>query len=486
MIRTPSQSVAAALHNYRQAIELLYSLVTDPTGDRVFQHKSDPTVKREHGERLARTTDFLDFAGNPQNRYKTVHIAGTSGKGSVAAMVAALLTQRGLQTGLHISPYLQIPNEKLIVNGQMASPSNFAQSVRQLMQLRAEWVQANRAFNDLRYGEAWVALTYLWFAWQQVDWAVMETGLGGRYDPTNVVNSELAMITNVNFDHLKSLGPALLDIAHHKAGIIKPGGLAITSETNPEVIDLFKREAAQKQAKLYILGRDFDYTTPAEDQRGVIINVSGPFNTYQDVRVSLPGRFQACNAALAIAGLDVLVGHGKLASLSQPVGEALSTLKFPGRMEIVQESPRVILDGAHNLHKIEALVQSLQTTYPTQKITAIVGMMRVKNAEGIILQLASLVSRFIFTAPVVFGKRSFPPNELAAIARKIAPHVEAHIAESVKNSVEYALTILPPDELLLVTGSIYLAGEARDHWFPRDELLKQLATSELQGSKATG
>lgn len=459
---------------YYRAIDALYSLITDPTGDRVFQDKSDRLVQQEHGERLARTADFLDFAGNPQQQYRTVHIAGTSGKGSVAAITAAILRRIGLRTGLHVSPYLQLPVEKLVVNGQMASPGDFAESVQQLMQLRAEWVGANRAFNDLRYGEAWVALTYLWLARQRVAWAVVETGLGGRFDPTNVITPELALITNVNFDHIKSLGPGLLDIAHHKAGIIKPGKPVVTTETNPEVIALFEREAAQQGSRLYVLGRDFDCSVVTQDRDGLTVEVQGPFNRYPDLRLNLPGGFQARNVALAVAGLDVLSGTGAFSMLPAEVAEAVAGVKFSGRMEMVQAAPPVILDGAHNPHKIEALANSIRAAYPQQRITAIVGMMRVKDADGIIAHLAPLVSRFIVTAPVVFGKRSFPPAELAALIRSVAPMVEVQVVESVKTSVEYALTTLPPEELLLVTGSIYLVGEARDHWFPRGELLAQL------------
>ncbi len=478
MTQAPTADLPATLHAYQQAIEALYSLVTDPSGDRVFDDKSDRLVQHEHNERLARTADFLDFAGNPQRQYRTVHIAGTSGKGSVAAITAAILGRTGLRTGLHVSPYLQLPTEKLVVNGQMASPGDFAGSVRRLMQLRAEWVQANRAFNDLRYGEAWVALTYLWLAWQRVQWAVIETGLGGRFDPTNVVTPELSLITNVNFDHLKSLGPGLLSIAHHKAGIIKPGKPAVTTETNPEVIALFEQEAARQGSRLYALGRDFDCTVTAQDSNGITVDVQGPFNRYPNLRLNLPGAFQARNVALAVAGLDVLAGSGALALPPAPVAEAVAGVKFSGRMELVQDSPRVILDGAHNPHKIEALTRSIRAAYPQQRITAIVGMMRVKDAGGIIAHLAPLVSRFIVTAPVVFGKRSFPPDELAAIVRAAAPTAKVQVVESVKNSVEYALTTLPPEEMLLITGSIYLVGEARDHWFPRDKLLEQLELNQ--------
>jgi dihydrofolate synthase/folylpolyglutamate synthase len=385
----------AILADYYQQIDALYSFITDPKGDRVFQEKSNVTRQREHGERLARTTDFLDFAGNPQDQYHTIHVAGTSGKGSVSAMFAAILTGAGQRTGFHISPYLQICNEKLILNGQMVSPQNFAQSVRRFMQIHADWVEADRAFNDLRYGEAWVSLTYLWFAWQQAEWVVMETGLGGRFDPTNLITPMLSVITNVNYDHLKSLGPDLLDIAYHKAGIIKPGRPVITAETNQDVLTVFQREADQKNAPLYRLGQDFDYSVESSSDHGAVISVAGPFRSYHSLTLPVPGAFQMSNAALVVASLDLLLERGELIFSGDPdqtMKAALANFAFPGRMEIIQQSPVVILDGAHNPHKVQALVKSVRGVYYKRKITAIVGMMQVKDAQSVIGLLAPLVS----------------------------------------------------------------------------------------------
>jgi dihydrofolate synthase/folylpolyglutamate synthase len=336
-------------------------------------------------------------------------------------------------------------------------------------------MQADRAFNDLRYGEAWVSLTYLWFAWQEVQWLVMEAGLGGRFDPTNAIDPELAVITNVNFDHLKSLGPDLLDIAYHKAGIIKPGRPVITAEQDPSVVSLFRQEAEKNGSQLYALKRDFDLTTEYVDRRGAVITVYGPARIYRDIHLPVPGAFQVTNAALAVAGLDILAATNKITLTEDTVRGALAGFRFGGRMEIVQERPLTILDGAHNPHKIESLVASLKAAYPAKRITAIVGMMRVKDARAVIQTLAPIVARFIFAAPVVYGKRSFPPDELADIAAQVAPYVETHVVERVQDSVEYALHIVNPDDLLLVTGSIYLVGEARDHWFPAETILTQLA-----------
>jgi dihydrofolate synthase/folylpolyglutamate synthase len=462
------------LDDYYQQIGWLYALVTDPTGDRIFKDKSPAVQKQEQGERLARTADFLDFAGNPQSHYPSIHVAGTSGKGSVVTMMAEMLTAAGYRTGRHISPYLQLCNEKLVVDGRMVSPSGFTRAVRRLARIHTDWVRARRPFNDLRYGEAWVALTYLWFAWQRVDWAVMETGLGGRFDPSNVLPASLAVLTNVNYDHLKSLGPELTRIAWHKAGIIKAGSPAVTAESNPAVLDIFQAEADRRQSPLYRLGRDFDYTVEQRSQQRAVVSVRGPFGYYPHLELAAPGRFQLDNAALAVAGLDVLAAQGKINLTPDVVRETLARYSFSGRVEIVQQQPLVILDGAHNPHKIGALVEGIQAGYPAKKITVLLGMMRVKDAHKMVQALLPLASRFIVSAPRVFGKISFDPTELADIIRHYAPEVEVHVQPTVRQAVEFGLHLLHDDELLLVAGSIYLAGEARDYWFPPAELLKNL------------
>jgi dihydrofolate synthase/folylpolyglutamate synthase len=465
------------LADYQRQFEWLLGFITDPSGERhLKQEKSPETRLREFREQLARTADFLDFAGNPQSQYPSIHVAGTSGKGSVVAMLAAMLSAGGLRTGFHISPYLQICNEKLIVDGRMIAPSAFVALIEEFKQVHAGWLAADRAFNDLRYGEAWVSLTYLWLAREQVDWAVIETGLGGRYDPTNVVPSELAAITNINFDHEKSLGPDLQSIARHKAGIIKPGGLVVTSETNPTVLPIIEAEAAEKEASLYRLGQEFSFS-----MQGDKLSVQAPFTRYDGLRVAVPGRFQYVNAALAVAGLDVLAGHKKLHLSPEAVQSGLETLQFPGRLEIIQQKPTVILDGAHNPHKMAALISSVRDLYPQQRITVLFGMIRIKNAPGVIAALAPFVNRFVVAAPNVFGKPSLPPDELANIIAGIAPAADVVTVANAKAGIELALRRLDANELLLVTGSLYLVGEAREYWLPQQEMLRQLERSASTG-----
>ena len=239
------------INDYNQARKWLMSLITDPEGQRYFEEKSAEVRLAEFKEQIDRTGKFLAFTGNPQAAFNSVHIAGTSGKGSVVNMIAAILRAGGLKTGYHVSPYLQVCNEKLIVDDQMISPSEFITLVGDLNRDYTKWIASDGKYTSLKYGEAWVALTYLWMAKCGVDWAVIETGLGGRYDPTNVLPSNLAVITNVDYDHVEVIGPSLEQIAHHKAGIIKPGKPVVTSETKPEVLAVIQREVEEKNAHLF-------------------------------------------------------------------------------------------------------------------------------------------------------------------------------------------------------------------------------------------
>lgn len=465
------------LADFNRQVKWLYTLISDPTGSRYFENKDQQTRLREFQEQLFRITDFLEFANNPHQRFYSVHVTGTSGKGSVAAMAAAILSQCQLRTGFHGSPYLQVVNEKLIIDGEMITPSEFIGLVGQFKTVCDAWAAATGG-PYLLYTEAWMALACLWLAQRKVDWAVIETSLGGRFDSTNVLPSKLAIITNVGYDHVESLGPDLLDIAYHKAGIIKENGIVVTAATTESVLQVIQEEANQKNARLYRLGPDFDYTIQKMNSNGPLISVQTPFRYYRDVNIAMRGTFQVTNAALAITAMDILAEENLVPLSEEAVRTALARLTFPGRMEIIQSRPLVILDGAHNLHKMQALVDSIRIIYPDKQITVIVGMLMTKDTQALIKSLLPVVSRFVVTKPNVFGKPALPPAALGAIIKDMAPTTEIHVVESVQDSIDLALRNLNQDELLLITGSLYLVGEARDYWLPREQLLKNIETQK--------
>src|SRR3972149_4177393 len=216
---------------FKRQVHWLETLIADPAGIRYLQTESSEARRQELQAQLARAADFLDFVGNPQSKYPSVHVAVTSGKGSVVTLLAALLTHCRLHTGSHVSPYLQVSNEKLQTDGKLIGLAEFIALVERFKQLHTDWSNAGRPFKALRYNEAWTALAFLWFAQREVDGAVVETGVGGRFDPTNTLPACLAVITNVDFDHTEVLGQTLPEIAYHKAGIIKSQQAALTPAT---------------------------------------------------------------------------------------------------------------------------------------------------------------------------------------------------------------------------------------------------------------
>lgn len=462
------------LAHYNRARQWLFSLITDLTGSRYHQDKSKDLRLQEFHEQIERTEDFLGFTGNPEGQFNSIHIAGTSGKGSVVNMIAAILSAGGLKTGFHVSPYLQVCNEKLIVDGRMISPSEFVTLVKDFRETYKQWVKSGGKFSSLKYGEAWVALTYFWMAQMQIDWGVIETGLGGRYDPTNVLPAKMAVITNVDYDHVVTLGGVLKEIAKHKAGIIKPGGIAVTSERKPEVLSIIRKEGEEKQAKLYCLGEDFDFTVEKEDDRGSVISVQTSDRAYNEVRISMGGNFQPVNAALSIASVDILAEEYNLPITEKAVHDGLDGLVYPGRMEIVQEKPLVLLDGAHNRHKMQGLVDSLQALYPQKSILAIIGMISTKDFQGMVDALSPIVSQWIVTQPHVLGKPSIPPNEIVEYLENEMDQAEVNKFDQVQEALDFAFSQAGEDDIVMVTGSLYLVGEARERWFPTREILMGL------------
>jgi dihydrofolate synthase/folylpolyglutamate synthase len=471
------QEIQNAIQAFRAAERWLFTLITDPKGERYFQDKSDEVRQQEFKEQIDRMVSFMDFCGHPENAFSSIHVAGTSGKGSVVNFLASILAAGGYKTGYHVSPYLQVCNEKLIVDRRMIRPSEFAGLVGNLRESYQAWVKENDRFEALKYGEAWVALTYLWLAHQQVEWGVIETGLGGRYDPTNILQPRLAVITNVNFDHVEVLGETLEEIAWHKAGIIKPGGLAITAERGTEALAVIEAEAEAKGARLYRLGMEWDYQVDGEN----ILTVQGVHNQYPKMEIAARGVFQLENAALAVAGLDLLVGAGELELGIDAVRNGLRA-DVPGRFEIIQRQPTVILDGAHNQHKARALADSLSAAYPGKKFTIVIGTLSIKDFSGIIRALAPLTGQWIVTQPKVFGKPAAPPEKLVETIRSLSPHAEISVIEQVADAIQLGLDQTSQDDLVVVTGSLYLLGEARGYWRSVDQILADLerdGTSDL-------
>ena len=286
----------SALAKYHWASRYISELIQGPPSPR--PSASPEEIRARALARLDRLRQFLAFVGNPQQQYRSVHVGGTSGKGSTSALIASLLHAGGFHVGLHVSPYLQVETEKLQIDGRLLPAERFAEHVGALDGEIKRWVAQGGP--PLTYGEFWVALTFFSFAREALDWAVIEVGAGGRFDLTNVLLSDVAVITSIGLDHMRSLGGTIPEIAWHKAGIIKPGRPAVTTVTKPDALEVIAREATETGSKLtHVLeGREFDVLSTGADGTRVLDRESGV--TFATV---LPGHFQGANVAAAVAAI---------------------------------------------------------------------------------------------------------------------------------------------------------------------------------------
>jgi len=464
------ESFQPILTNYNTQLGWLNSLITDPTGLRYLRPKPKEERLRDFEASRDRITAFLAFLGDPQNKYPSVHIAGTGGKGSVTVIIGKILQRAGFKTGVHTSPYLQAPIEKWAIDGKMVSPSIFASSIETLQPFYDSFVTSHP---DKRpnYGETQAALTHRLFADRSVDFAVIETGMGGRYDPTNVLNPEIAVITNVDYDHVDQIGPTLTDIAAHKAGIIKPGKPVVTAAIQDEVLDVIGKEAQEKKAPLFTLGKDFSFQIKSYDQNGIVVEIKTPFGTYRNIRIPLVGLFQAQNAALAVAACDALAQQKGFRLDEKMINDSLANLQFPGRMEKIQTNPTVILDGAHNPQKMRALAETMEKLYPDKSYYLIVGMLATKDAKQSLAHLLPQAKKVIATKPHLIGKPSTSSQQIAQIVKEGKPEIEVDQYDTALEAVQQVIEEAASDDIILITGSLYMLGEARIYWYPTDQIL---------------
>lgn len=412
--------------------------------------------------RLTRLRAFLAFLGNPQRTYRTIHITGTSGKGSTTTLAASILSAAGYRVGTHVSPYLQVATEKLQIDGRLIEPDRYERLVDDMRRSVEEWVASGRERPN--YGEFWVAMTLRYFAEERVDVALIEVGAGGRFDVTNVIEPDVVAITSVGLDHTVTLGSTLPEIAWHKAGIIKPGTIAVTAVTDPESLSVIEHESRETGAELVVIREGEQYRDVVTDAVGTSF-VDG--KTGGRLRVLLPGTFQAANAAVAVEVARRFT-HDHLSIETLRTG--LVAARFPGRMELVQDHPRVLLDGAHNPEKVASLARNLERLYPDSRIVLVFGALESKSYGEMIATLAPLASLVVATMPRVLAK---PSTDAAAIAAEIPEGIEVIVEPSPERAVELAIERAGSNDLVVVTGSLYLVGNVRELWYPTSDILRQ-------------
>jgi len=394
--------------------------------------------------------------GDPQHSAPVVHITGTNGKGSTAQMITRILMAAGLRVGTYTSPHLERINERIQIDGEPISDRAFGEHVGAIADI--EGVAGVRpGFFDIC-----TAAAFRWFADEVVDAMVIEVGLLGRWDATNVVNSAVAVITNIGLDHTEFAGPTKQHIAREKAGIIKPGSLVVTGETDPELIEIF---AAEGGTELLARGVDFEILANDLAVGGRMVDLRTPMATYRDVFVPLHGRHQGENLAVAVCAAEALFAQ---AVSSEVLEEAMAMVAMPGRFEVMSHQPLVIIDGAHNPAGADVCASVFFGDFdPAGRRLLVVGCLNGRDPDELLAALrADEFDRVaVCTAPSPRGR---PAAELMAAARRIGCDADQVSAvESVADAIDSLLGDAGPDDALLVTGSLYVVGAARSHLHQR-------------------
>jgi dihydrofolate synthase / folylpolyglutamate synthase len=404
---------------------------------------------------LARMNRILSALGNPHKAYRTVHIAGTKGKGSTAAMLMEMLRAGDHKVGLYTSPHVLDVRERIMVNGRKISEAEFAKGVAAVAKVIKKAKVANPT-----YFEVMTASAFRYFAEQGVDLAVIEVGMGGRLDSTNVIHPEVVGITSISLDHMAQLGHNLESIAREKAGVIKKG-VPVISAPQPEKVRKVLIEAAEAAGSpIRFTDENTEYSYRFEFSRAVgrhaRICFTTPNSRYEHVHVPLPGEHQAINCGLALGMLDVLKEKGFTVDDEKAI-LGLANVDLPARMQVISENPRILVDGAHNAASIDALMRAIGQNVTYDSMVVIFGCHKDKDISGMIRRLQVGADKVIFTS--TGSPRSADPAELAASYIENSGKM-AQVAPTLDDAVRIALRAVGRDDLICVTGSFYLAADA--------------------------
>ena len=418
--------------SYREAVRYLYSL-------------------QKYGIKfgLSKTSNLLKVFGNPHKGQKYVHFAGTNGKGSVAAFVASILKETGLKVGLYSSPHLVRFTERFRINNKEIAHEKAAALIEEL---RDAFVPKEPP----TFFEATTAMALVYFARENTDIAIMEAGMGGRLDATNVITPLVSVITNISMEHQFFLGSRLLDIAGEKAGIIKKNIDVVTGATQPAVINLFKSIAKKKSAPLWRVGKEVRYRT-----LGDRFHYYGLKHRFNNLHLGLRGKFQFRNAALALTVVELLEEKGFRIS-SEDMREGLSNTAWPGRMQIVTRNPTIMLDGAHNPAATRALAKSIKAGFKYKRLILVIGVMEDKDIGQLLRGIMPISDYVIYTRPVY--SRAANPDVLMDEATSLQkPGEVIHI---LTRAVDRARQIANPKDLIVICGSLFTVGEAMRYLIP--------------------
>jgi dihydrofolate synthase / folylpolyglutamate synthase len=452
--------------NYAEALAYIYGLSDFERGGK---------FRDDRDQHLLREGRLLETLGNPHHTYSCTLIAGTKGKGSTAACIESVLRATGLRTGLYTQPDLHTFRERMRVRGRLISEEEVARLLPEV-QTAVEGIEREEIFNPFIPYEVATGLALLYFQRQSVQHAVLEVGIGGRLDATNVVQPLVSVIASISYDHMQILGHTLAEIATEKAGIIKPGGIVVTSAQAPEALLAIYRIAQERQARLVRIGSAAGDPAQAEVEAGRLpalsyryqaetqsaerqtFRVFTPQGEYQGLEIPLAGTHQLENATLALATLEILRASGRPECLwdEASLRQGLRDVRWSGRLEIIGRDPVMVVDGAHNTDSIQKLIQALGDLFTYQHLLVVLGINADKDLSGMIQSLAGIDSVILTHA---MNPRSATLEQMQELFARYAPQVQIYTASESRGAMELARSLATSEDLICATGSLYLAAE---------------------------
>jgi dihydrofolate synthase/folylpolyglutamate synthase len=410
--------------------------------------------------RLTVMEQLLARMGSPHKRLRVVHVGGTNGKGSTVAMISSILEAAGYKVGMFTKPHLTNFTERISINGVQISEAKVIAMINGMLPA-IEAVAAS--YQHPTFFEITAALMFKYFADENVDFAVVEVGMGGRLDATNVADALVSVITNISFEHTKILGDTIEQIAAEKAGILKEGGILVTASDDERALSVFRDVCAAKHARMFVAGKDIVFEKTKSGMDGQTFNMRVSYGrSFEALHVPLLGEYQITNAAAAIGAIETLKLHG-IEIPESAIREGLAKVKWPGRLEIMQTKPYVVIDGAKDVLATQTLAAEVPKIFKYKKLVLVVSISRDKKMDEMMRDLLPIADYVVATRHKVKG-RAIEPAELAKAAE--AAGKPSTVVDDSKEAVREAIEIAGGNGLVLVTGSIFVVGEARELWHP--------------------
>ena len=403
---------------------------------------------------------LLFLLGDPHKKIKIIHVAGTNGKGSTASFISSILQSDGYKVGLYTSPHLVDFTERININNKQINRKKVSELLERIKPF-IEKVAQTPSYGHPTFFEVITSLAFLYFFEEQVDFLVLEVGLGGRLDATNVCEPLISVITHIDYDHMDKLGNSLEEITREKGGIIKPERTVISSKQYREAQNEIKRIADEKNSLIYSSGKEINYEIVKSDIKGVVFDLEGIYHNFKNLHTPLLGRHQADNATTAIAAVEALKISG--IDISQKAIRAgLEKVKWTGRLEVIQNNPTLLLDGAHNPNGVKIMLQALEEIFSYQRLILVLGIFTDKDYKKMIQILAPNADLIIATKAKT--PRAAPPQTIVKEAAQYINENKIMVTKNIPQAINCALSNSKEDDLICITGSLYTVGEAKRYF----------------------